>query len=145
MAINRQGFSLIEVLLTLATVSAFIALGSSSLVGYLDKLHLNQATSELEASLKSMGEDALRFSQQVQLDESNLTEGKITWFSSDHTFGNIQLVNGATITEVQKSIAMQPIWFTGRGLPFQQVSFTIGVKNLRSTVVLLPTGLVIRR
>lgn len=142
---KNRGFTLIEVLLVLVTTGVIISIGSINLNSYLRKLHLNQATSELVASLKSMSDDALRFSQRIELDEYSLAEGNIIWSSTEKQFGNIKLSHGAIISNVEKSAPMHPIWFTGRGIPFQQTSFTIEINQLQSEVILLPTGLVIRK
>lgn len=145
MSTKRSGFSLVEILIVLAFISALIVMGSFNLNSYLQKLRLNQATTAFIGNLNSMSDDALRFSQRIDLEENGLSSGLVVWNSNNSEFARIELPNGAVISSVNKSIPMQDIWFSGRGLPFQQVSFSIELNNRTRSVVLLPTGIVVQQ
>ena len=144
MATKRSGFSLLEILLALGFASALISLGALNLTTYMRKLRLNQATTAFVASLNRMSDDALRFSQRIDLDEGNLSSGSIVWNSVDGEFARVSLPNGATISSFTKTIPTENIWFSGRGLPFQQVDFFVELNNHQRRVILLPTGIVIQ-
>lgn len=145
MATKKSGFSLIEILIVLGFISALVAFGATSISSYLKQLRLNQATTAFVGNLNSMGNDALRFSQRIDLNEGYLSSGIIAWSSTDGEFGRIELPHDAVISSVTKSIPMEDIWFSGRGLPFQQVSFMVSLNNSTRRVILLPTGIVVQQ
>ncbi len=145
MGTKKSGFTLIEVLISIAVLSVLLGVVTKGLTSYMQKLRLNQATTAFVADLYRIGDDALRFSQRMDIDESKLHSGKIVWTSGGEQFGNLNLPHGATISAYDKAIPNQEIWFSGRGLPFQQVLFEIELNDLSREVVLLPTGIVVQK
>ncbi len=79
MATKKSGFSLIEILIVLGFASALIAMGSMNISKYIQQLRLNQATTAFVGSLERMSDDALRFSQRVDLVEEPLSYGTVVW------------------------------------------------------------------
>ena len=142
---KRRGFTLIEVLLTISAIGVAVGIGSINLSAYMQRLHLNQATTEFVAGLRRASDDALRFSQRIYIDEAYLSEGDLVWNNSSGEFGRVELPFNARVTSVIKGQPQQPLWYSGRGLPFQQAEFTIALNNRFRSVVLLPTGLVVQR
>ncbi len=142
---KQSGFSLIEILLVLGFASALISMGVVNLKSYMQELRLNQATTAFVGSLRQMEDDALRFSQKISLSESDLSIGRVVWKTDNGDFGQLDLPHGAVISAVNKSIPSAPIWFSGRGLPFQQATFELELNDNTREVVLLATGVVFRK
>ncbi len=142
---KQSGFSLLEILLVLGFASALISLGAVNVKSYMQELRLNQATTAFIGSLRQMEDDSLRFSQKISLSESGLSVGRVVWNTADGEFGQLDLPYGTIISAVDKSIPNAPIWFSGRGLPFQQTVFELELNNNTREVVLLATGVVLRK
>ncbi len=145
MATKKSGFTLVEILITIGFASALIAMGSLNISKYIQQLRLNQATIAFVGSLERMSDDALRFSQRIDLVEEDLSSGTIVWKSGSSEFARTSLPHGAIISLVDKNIPAENIWFSGRGLPFQQVGFTVKLNNRIRRVILLPTGIVVQQ
>ena len=142
---KKEAFTLVEVMIAVVVFGLAISLGSISLNSYMQKLHLDQATTEFVAGLGRAGDDALRFSQRIYLNEEYMSEGNLVWDNSSGEFGRVELPFNARVTSVIKSQPSQALWYSGRGLPYQQVEFVISLNNRLRRVVLLPTGLVVRK
>ena len=144
--VNKSAFSVVEVSLVILVIATTLSFGAIRLNKYLQRLHLNQATTEFVAGLRRASDDALRFSRRITIEESYLGLGKLVWSSSDGEFARIELPFDARISYVNKNQPGEQIWFSGRGLPYQQVEFGISLDdNNMKRVVLLPTGLVIQK
>ena len=143
MTSRQQGFSLLELLVVLAVIAIIASISAMMLVNARQRGQLNDASRTVSETLQRVAEDARRQSRRIDIDENALAnQGELVWSSGSLELGRIALPEVADIS-FSKQVAGEGIWFTGRGVASQQVSFTITAHSLSDTVTLLPTGMVV--
>lgn len=144
---QQGGFSLLELLVVVAVLGVLVGVGGMILTNLLGGLRMDRAATVVGETLRRIGDDARQGSRRYTLDESQLATDPavMVWQAGGGGPRRETLPPGATISSVTKQVAGTPVEFTGRGLPVQSVTFEVSLGSRSRQVILLPTGLVVRR
>ncbi|MGL4609122.1 MAG: GspH/FimT family pseudopilin [Trueperaceae bacterium] len=141
--VSKRGFTMLELLVIIGLVSILLSIGSVGTVRYLNQLKINEATRSVIDAIAQASNEAIRTSRELTFSTDN-SDTQLVWRDGTTTVGQITLPNTATAT-ITRSITNQAFSFTARGLPTQQLSFTIRRGNDTRTFILLVTGLVVQQ
>ncbi len=140
MGIRNNGFSLLELLVVIAIVAILGTITVTSLTNYRRQLGLSEAKQIVIDALRRSSNDAIRQSRTVTLTVEN-SDKRLVWKEGITAVGQQDLPSGATVTMTKQETA-KAAQFTGRGIPTQQLTFSVTKGGLSQTFTLLVTGLV---
>lgn len=134
---QRRGFSLLELLITLAAIAILLGLGFPLLNQFLAQRRLDEAAIALSNSLRRASDQAITQSQTVTV---TLNSDTLSWQGENgQMLGERTLPGGAQLSPTGT------ITFSGRGLPVIGHDLSVSAASQSKAVYLLPTGAVIIR
>jgi prepilin-type N-terminal cleavage/methylation domain-containing protein len=137
---TSKGFSLLELLIVIAIVAILGAVAATSLTNYRRQLNLSEAKQLVVNAIRRSSDDAIRQTRTLTLTVENSSQ-RLVWSEGTIEIGRQDLPSGATVGMVRQDTT-RAAQFTGRGIPTQQLTFTVTRGGLSQTFTLLVTGLV---
>jgi len=135
---TRKGFTIIEITVVIAIISALFAITLPRVSGFIDRIELHAAVSEIESMFSLARHVAIARGSQVILD-IDATRGDMTLRSSN---GNIRTsevgrAHGVTLATNKTSITYSPI---GVGYGAANFSLVVSRQQTVDTVVISRLG-----